>query len=260
MSAASLCISRRLYLIVSVRKVIITRAEKRSQIAVDLAIGLIIPIIYMILRKYASIIEQRLKFFSDYINQIRRFFILEDVGCFYDNYSTWVGIVTYYVPLIIVGLISGIYAILSICTFCRVRAQSKEILSLHSNFTNGRYIRLIALAGIHVISSVPIHLFSMIDTICQGPEPWTSWGDIHADVSRVYQYPAQVWHLSYSWIEMTRWMCVAMAFVFFAFFGFSSEAMNHYRSAIRSVGKRVGVSAESFGSLPNPFLSSGYAI
>jgi pheromone a factor receptor len=50
--ACSLCISRRLYYIASVRTVTISKAEKRRQIMVDLAIGLGMPIIFMILRKY----------------------------------------------------------------------------------------------------------------------------------------------------------------------------------------------------------------
>jgi pheromone a factor receptor len=49
--AASLCINRRLYHIASVKSVTVTRAEKRRQIMVDLAIGLGLPIMEMILRK-----------------------------------------------------------------------------------------------------------------------------------------------------------------------------------------------------------------
>jgi len=49
--AASLCASRRIYLIASVRKVTISRAERRRQVAVDLVIGLGLPIIFLILRK-----------------------------------------------------------------------------------------------------------------------------------------------------------------------------------------------------------------
>ncbi len=51
--AASLCINRRLYHIASVRSVTITKAEKRRQIMVDLAIGLGLPILEMILRKFS---------------------------------------------------------------------------------------------------------------------------------------------------------------------------------------------------------------
>jgi pheromone a factor receptor len=52
--AASLCINRRLYRIASVRRVMITKAEKRRQVMVDLAIGLGLPFLEMILRKPLS--------------------------------------------------------------------------------------------------------------------------------------------------------------------------------------------------------------
>ena len=51
LSAASLCVNRRMYLIASVRKVTTSRAEKQRQVAVDLAVGLGVPIIFLILGK-----------------------------------------------------------------------------------------------------------------------------------------------------------------------------------------------------------------
>ena len=49
--AASLCINRRLYQIASVQSVTKTRAQKRRDVIVDLAIGVGLPIIGMILRE-----------------------------------------------------------------------------------------------------------------------------------------------------------------------------------------------------------------
>ena len=49
--ATWLCVNRRIYLITSVRKVTISRADKRRQVVVDLTIGLGLPIIFLILRK-----------------------------------------------------------------------------------------------------------------------------------------------------------------------------------------------------------------
>lgn len=48
---ASLCINRRLYLIATSNAVTITKAEKRRSVMIDLAIGLGVPILEMILRK-----------------------------------------------------------------------------------------------------------------------------------------------------------------------------------------------------------------
>lgn len=52
--ACSLCINRRLYHIVSVDSVTKTMAEKRRDILIDLAIGIGIPVLEMVLGKYAS--------------------------------------------------------------------------------------------------------------------------------------------------------------------------------------------------------------
>ncbi len=52
--AASLVINRRLYKIATTSSVSITRAEKRRTILVDMAIGLSIPIIHIILREPIS--------------------------------------------------------------------------------------------------------------------------------------------------------------------------------------------------------------
>ena len=250
------------------RKVTVSNTEKRRQIVVDLTIGLGIPVIFMILRKYfvsiyAQTTEQRLEFVQEYISQNHRFLIFEDFGCIYSSYQSWVEPVINLVPPIVIGLVSGSYAILSIRAFHRAHVQSKDILSLHSSLTNSRYIRLMAIGAIDVIGSVPISLRSLIASVRRGLPPWTGWEAIHADISHVEQYPAQDWRSYPSLVtdlEMSRWLCVACALVFFAFFGFSDEATQRYRSAVGSVGRRVGVLTESFGSSSSLFISPGYVI
>ncbi|KAI6009691.1 STE3-like pheromone receptor, partial [Pisolithus marmoratus] len=70
--AASLCINQCLYHIVSVDLVTRTRAEKRHDVLVDLAIGLGIPILEMILY---------------YVIQAQRFLIFEEIGCYPSIYN-----------------------------------------------------------------------------------------------------------------------------------------------------------------------------
>ena len=52
--AASLCINRRLYRIACIRVVTATKADKRRAIMVDLAIGVGLPVLVMILRMFLS--------------------------------------------------------------------------------------------------------------------------------------------------------------------------------------------------------------
>jgi hypothetical protein len=55
--AASLCINRRLYLIATVKTVTTTKAMKRRAIMIDLAIGVGIPVLEMILRLFIHVIH-----------------------------------------------------------------------------------------------------------------------------------------------------------------------------------------------------------
>lgn len=56
--AASLCINRRLYYIATANAVTVTKAEKRRAVLVDLAIGLGIPVLEMVLRMFTFFLLQ----------------------------------------------------------------------------------------------------------------------------------------------------------------------------------------------------------
>jgi len=89
----------------------------------------------------------------------------------------------------------------------------------------------------------------------RGLEPWTSFKDLHANVSFVPKYSAQDWRSDpdAALFEIQRWLWVICALFFFAFFGFSDEAVKHYRYAMSLAGSYVGVSSESFDSnSPSP--------
>nr|AVI69657.1 pheromone receptor [Cyclocybe aegerita] len=242
--AASLCINRRLYHIASVRSVTITKAEKRRAIMVDLAIGLGLPVLEMILQ---------------YIPQGHRFNIFENIGCYPFTYDTWVAYLLVSFPPIAIGLVSAVYAIMSIIAFNKTRSQFNELLSNHSNLTSSRYFRLMCLAGIEVLCTVPLGAYAVyLNAADHGIRPWKGWADTHAGFSRVDQFPAMLWrrdHITEISLELTRWLCVVCAVVFFAFFGFADEARKNYRSAIQSVAKKVGIS--TIGSFSAGQSSSG---
>ena len=95
--AALLCITRRLYLIASTESLVTKQEKCRGQL-VDLAIGMGIPVLQMIL----AIIPQG-----------HRFDILEDAGCLPEFYLTWVYIILVGCWRIVIGLISAGYAIMA---------------------------------------------------------------------------------------------------------------------------------------------------
>uniref|UniRef100_A0A8H7Y347 Pheromone receptor n=2 Tax=Psilocybe cubensis TaxID=181762 RepID=A0A8H7Y347_PSICU len=227
--AASLCINHRLYCIAAVRSVTRTKAERYKAIMVDLAIGLGIPVIVMVLH---------------YIVQGHRFNIFEEVGCYPFTYNTPPAYFLVYMVPIPIGLTSGAYCIMSIIAFRKRQTEFKEILSSNSNLNSNRFFRLMALAGIEVICCIPLSITTMVLNATRGVvNPWISWEDTHWGFSRVDQIPAVLWRStadSNVSVEMSRWLLIVCGLVFFAFFGFADEAQRHYKLAMNSVAKRVG--------------------
>jgi pheromone a factor receptor len=109
--AASLCINRRLYQIASVQSVTKTRAERRRDVIIDLAIGVGLPILGMILREChrtdSSEIVADLR--SDTVVQSYRFIIIEEVGCFPFTWNTPLAYPLYLAWPVIIGLVSASY-------------------------------------------------------------------------------------------------------------------------------------------------------
>jgi pheromone a factor receptor len=82
---------------------------------VDLAIGIGIPFLVMMLRRYHSNLLFSLKlicatFCTDFIVQGHRFDILEEIGCFPFTLNIWPAFVILYMPPLLLGLVSATYS------------------------------------------------------------------------------------------------------------------------------------------------------
>ena len=247
--AASLCINRRLYRIACIRVVAATKADKRRAIMVDLAIGVGLPVLVMILRMLLYFLSQPYTFpdedFADYIIQGHRFNIFEDVGCFPATYYTWPIYPILYLPPIIIGLFSGTYATLTIIAFYKNSSQFNALMSTNSNITSNRFIRLMCLAGVEILFNIPISIYGISIQSRVPLNPYISWENVHFDFSHVEEIPSVIWrsnNLEETSLELQRWAIVFCAFIFFIFFGFADEARKNYRYAFQSVAKRVGLS------------------
>ena len=149
--------------------------------------------------------------------------------------------------------------VLSIKAFNQSRTQIKEILSSNSNLSASRYFRLMALAGIEIICTVPLASYDLYLNVNAGITPWISWDNVHWGFSRVDQFPSIEWRsdpILNSSLEITRWAIVICAFIFFGFFGFADEARKNYRGALDSVAKRMGYTRT--GTASGIFSSNGY--
>ncbi|KAI0341208.1 STE3-domain-containing protein [Trametopsis cervina] len=217
--AASLCINRRLYKIASISSVArVTHAEKRRSVLVDMAIGLGIPLLQIVMQ---------------YIVSGHRYDIFEDIGCLPFTYNTPVAYPLSIVWPVVIGLVSALYCILTLRAFFKRRVQFNQFLSRNNSLTANRYFRLMGLATTELLCTTPIAAYGMWLNIQNSPiSPWISWADTHFNYSQVDQYPALLWRASRNTVisfEMTRWSPVFCGIVFFAFFGFAGEARRHYR-------------------------------
>jgi len=141
---------------------------------------------------------------------------------------------------------------MSIIAFNKSRANFKELLSANNNLNSNRYFRLMCLAGIDVLCTVPLGSYAIyLNSTAMPIQRWRGWANTHEGFSRVDQFPSILWRnepLTESSIELSRWDVIVCAFIFFAFFGFADEARKNYRAAFQSVAKRVGYSTASMSS------------
>ncbi|CCM02272.1 uncharacterized protein FIBRA_04357 [Fibroporia radiculosa] len=227
--AASLCINRRLFKISRMNAATVTRKEKLRAVYEDLAIGVGIPILVMVLH---------------YVVQGHRFNILENVGCTPDIWNTPPAYPLVLMWPILLGCVSFIYASLTLRAFWRRRAQFSELLAANSSMSTSRYFRLMLLCCVEMACTVPLSAFSIYINNMDDPiQPYVSWANAHYNFSFVEQIAAIIWtsnRASYISVELSRWIYPFSAFLFFALFGFAEEARRHYRMAFWAIAKRLG--------------------
>lgn len=173
---------------------------------------------------------------TDSIVQGHRYDILEQVGCLPTIYNTVPAYFIVYMWPITLGCISFFYSALILHHFFQRRAQFNTIVS-GASITPNRYLRLIALACIELVCTIPISAFSMyLNTNGIPLEPYISWDNVHYGFEFVGQYPAEVWRAKSDGgtsVELMQWLYPVCAFLFFVLFGCGEEARRKYMVAFR---------------------------
>lgn len=210
--------------------------------------------------------------FAEFIVQGHRYDIWEDIGCYPTTVNTPAAYPLSFVWPNIIALVSAVYcgrhlanvipvslmsfAVLTLRAFMRRRAEFKQFLSSNPTLTVNQYFRLMSLATAELLFSTPISAYGLYLNITSSPiYPWKSWSDIHFGWFTIDTFPAILWRSSTSLavtLELSRWLVVFCAFVFFAFFGFADEAHKHYKLWYRAVAKWYGIVPAS-----TPSSSSG---
>ncbi|CCM02280.1 uncharacterized protein FIBRA_04365 [Fibroporia radiculosa] len=233
---ASLVINRRLYKIASVSVVSISKADKRRMMYVDLAIGLVPPIVVVALYWFI---------------EGHRFNIYEGFGCMFVFPATILSYFLYQLWPIVIGLIAAYYCVRTLIAFVKRRRQFRELISSNSNLTYHRYLRLMGLATIEILCTVPMGIWVVVNNARNTLYVWHGLANVHYDFSRVDQYPSIIWwtdSLLRPSILTSMWDMIVCSLVFFAFFGLAEEARKHYRATFTYITKRLGLSTLSLSS------------
>jgi pheromone a factor receptor len=132
---------------------------------------------------------------------------------------------------------------MTIHAFMKRRREMSQFLSSNAQVTFSRYFRLMALACMDTLLTIPLGAYNIWVNVNSGPDPWRGWADAHWGFSRVGTFPAILWRndptgrLSFN---LTRSFIIVCAVVFFAFFGFADEARKNYRKVFWGVARRFG--------------------
>jgi len=228
---SSLIINRRLYTIATIRQVNVSRSDSRKSMWIEAAIAIGFPVIIMILHV---------------VVQGHRYDVIENVGCWPATYVTPVTIPLLLVWPIILGMISLVYASLSIWAFLKQRKQFSDVLqSANSGLNVSRYFRLMALAATEIIFSLPLSTYTMVTNLStDGLHPWISWANTHFDFNRTEYVPFGIFQLYPSgWIlvNISRYSIVAAGFFFFGYLGLSGESGNFYRKHFWGLVQKCGL-------------------
>ncbi|KAG9079965.1 a-factor receptor [Ceratobasidium sp. 370] len=228
-TAASLCVQRRLYRIATAKRIDPCGSGKRDMI-IDLVLGLGLPALVMVLY---------------YIVQYGRYGIIEDIGCWPAIVNTPLVVPTTLMWPVLISFASFIYAGLTIRAFTKRRRQFSRILSeSEADLTMSRFFRLMALAVTNMLFVLPLALYFLISDMVLYPlSPWTSWQDTHAMISQVFTFPQDVLQAqpgAKTCLELNRWSIPGCAFLFFMYFGLPGEAIRQYKAVLWRVVAPLG--------------------
>ncbi|EEH23272.1 hypothetical protein PABG_05483 [Paracoccidioides brasiliensis Pb03] len=212
-----------------------SKAQRRRTLAFEVVFCVVIPVLMMALH---------------YIVQHRRYYIFAIVGCmpaFHPSWPTTALIFSW--PLVVLSL-ATIYCGLVIYRLFKYRQQFSYIVSISSNSSKSRFIRLLALSLVMLLGSFPVQIYVFYCNITLS-QPWVpySWNDVHGPAwGNVEKLPMN------GVVYYDRWIQVSCGFLIFAFFGFGKDATLMYRKVLLQIGL-----GRYFPSLQHPHIVTSKA-
>ncbi|KZV63987.1 fungal pheromone STE3G-protein-coupled receptor [Peniophora sp. CONT] len=231
---ATLIITRKLCLITSLQSVEApSKSAKYRELAIEWTLGLVIPVVV------AGPLY--------YIIQFYRFEVDEGFGCRNSPDSSVLAILLLNLWSIIPPLLSILIYYPRVARTCY--RQSRDInhfLQSNDSVSRTNYLRIMALASIDIILTLPIGIANIVLIVVQpGPKFsfYYGWTYDHADwePARVsYAETVAEGPSGLAEVYFAQWSSVFLAFVIFGLFGVTSEARASYRRVVRVVGGRFG--------------------
>ncbi|GBE87044.1 Pheromone B beta 1 receptor [Sparassis crispa] len=239
--ACTLCICKHLELVASSRSVNSTHADKRRRLIFELVMCFGVPAILMALH---------------YIVQGHRFDIVEQFGCEPATYYSLSAVfIVWFFPLLF-ATITMLYAAVAFHHFLRRRASfAAHLANSNSSLSANRYFRLMAMSLAEMVWGTSFTAYTLWANVSPGLEPYVSWDFVHADFSRVGQYPTIILSAEYrQQVLLLWWVLPASAYIFFLFFGIGTETIAGYRRVITWIRRTVFRQTidPPLGSLPIP--------
>jgi pheromone a factor receptor len=177
---------------------------------------------------------------SAFFAQDYRFMIAEDYGCNIAVLNSWVTLVVFTLPPILLEIVAGVYGCLSVYSFYKLGHRSHlQCFSRYQNLNANRYVRLMCFSLCDLFVGLPLATtFLYFELSPPGLVHYPGLKQAHAHISEILPVPAFAWRatlISELSFELHRWSIVGSGFVFFANFGLTRESRNTYRAALQSV-------------------------
>ena len=165
----------------------------------------------------------------------------------------------YFIWPIVIGGVSAMYCVMTLKAFFERRKRFSELMASNEHLTCNRYFRLMGLAALDVLFTIPLTTYNIINNYKQDFYTWRGFADLHSNFGRVDQYPAVIWRADPQGVSIMNfrlWTPIACALAFFLCFGFADEAIKHYKMVLSALG--IKLDRNTVDSRSTSSRSSGY--
>ncbi|KAI0752092.1 pheromone A receptor-domain-containing protein [Fomes fomentarius] len=220
------CLALRLEGIAAVRHVKTSHSDRRRKMLTDLALCVGLPVIEMALH---------------YVVQGHRFDIVERFGCQPASYVSLAEFfLIWFIPII---LCLGTFALgaLAFFHFFKRRATfARHLAASNTGLTPSRYFRLMAMSLALMIWDLVVVALTLVFNYRPGLRPWTGWADVHSNWLHVNRFPVFLIPAdTLRWTYFLWWTIPVTAYMFFAFFAFSRDALTEYGTYLTWLKEKV---------------------